>query len=681
MGRSQLIATLGRWTACALVCAVGAMQADAGPLTAVISDPGNIEAQLEPVANLGGLVPIDAAAIAGDPRLYVGTYVSSTASVQIVDPVAKTVAPTPFMSFAGTGVPISGQGLQGIAFSPNFHEHTRPGYRKFYTYQAETGPGGANVMFVHPEVANPGTVGVVREWTANAAGTSIDTSIPSRVVLNFGTPGGHMGGGLKFGPDGYLYLATGDGGGNGDGGSTNNNTDGFTGRNPGGTATDVPGISNGQDFTNLLGKVLRIDPYTTNADGSPRATPGGATAKSFSGATRYFIPDSNPFVGNPQNIYFTSIGPVGSQPPVAPLAELYAIGFRNPWKLSFDMHAAPGDAPYVSDVGSRQREEVIAVETGKNYGWPYREGEIASGAANGRPLNSGNLPFLKQTSPGVFVPFDLDPTLSDPTQMSAAMALLGTRSGTSNPLVFADRTTNDIDSDGIFGNSYGDANSVTGGFVYRGSKIPRLAGMYVFGAYQYLINDTTRDPSTYPATSFGGRLFYFDPLEEAETKTVREFNFAAGFGINTTRYPGSFNAEGDLLSIAQGDDGELYAMFLNGDIMQIAAPPLPGDYNDDHVIDAADYTVWRDNLGTTAPLPNDLVGGEIGSGQYEQWKQNFGARRRRGGKRDGGAGTGGRSARRPGNLWRRIRGAPCLAAQPSGNVDSLPLEGTFSNAT
>jgi hypothetical protein len=617
---------LRRMAHAALVVALLALPAGAGPLTAVVTNPSNIQIQLEPVATLNGLVPIDAATIAGDGRLFVGTYVPSTASVEIVDPVTQTISPTPFLTFAGTGVPIGGQGLQGIAFSPNFNNDSQPGYRKFYTYQSETSASGANVMYLHPEVSNPGTVGVIREWTANAGGTAIDTSIASRIVFNFGTPGGHMGGGMKFGPDGMLYLATGDGGGNGDGGSTSGATDGFTGRNPNGTSTDVPGISNGQDFTNVLGKVIRIDPYVTNANGSPRATPVGATAKSFGGSTRYFIPGDNPFVGNPQNIFFTPVGPVGSQTPVAPLGELYAFGFRNPWKLSFDKNAEAGAAPYVADVGSRQREEIVAVEGGNNYGWPYREGDVTSGAANGRPLNAGNLPFLKQTSPGVYAQFDLDPTLSDPAQMSPAMALLGTRSGSTTTLVFADRPGSDIDSDGIYGNAYGDANSVTGGFVYRGTAIPQLEGMYVFGAYQYLINDPTRDPSTYGATSGGGRLLYFDPNEAAASKTVREFNFVPGFGINTTRIPGTYNAEGDLLSIAQGDDGELYAMFLNGQIMRIAAPTLAliGDYNDDSVVDAADYTVWRDNLGSTNTLTNDLIGGTIGAAHYEQWLENFG---------------------------------------------------------
>jgi hypothetical protein len=603
------------------------------PLTAVVNNAGNLTIKLEPVVTLAGFLPIDVATIPGNSNLYVGTYIADSASVQVVDPILKSVAATPFLTFSGTGVPISGFGLQGIAFSPNFNNDSQPGYRKFYTFQSETGPGTANVMFLHPEVQIPGTVGVLREWTANSAGTAIDASIPSRVVFNYGTPGGHMGGGLKFGPDGFLYLATGDGGGNGDGGSTSNNTDGFTGRNPNpGTATDVPGISNGQDFTNALGKVIRIDPYVTNADGSPRATPENAIVKMFGGATRYFIPGSNPFVGNPQNVFFTPIGPPESQTPVAPLGELYAIGFRNPWKLSFDKNAVPGDAPYVADVGSHVREEIIRVEEGKNYAWPYREGDIASGAANGRPLAAGNVPFLKQTSPGVYAPFDLDPTLSDPSQMPLPLARLGTQSISGGQ--FWDRPGQDYFNDGIYGDQWGDTNTVTGGFVYRGTTIPELEGMYVFGGYQFLARANT---TNYNPTSQGGRLFYFDPNEAALYKTVREFNYASGFGISP-------DGSGDLLSVSQGVDGELYAMFANGDIKLLAPSPLVGDYNNDRVVDAADYTVWRDNVGSNSALPNDPIGGTIGDQQYEQWKTNFGA------SDLGGSGSLGANVPEPGGL-------------------------------
>jgi len=592
---------------------VGAIPARAQPLTAVVSDPGNIEIALEPIATLSGFVPVDAATIPGNSKLYVGTYIASSASVQIVDPVAKTVSGTPFLTFAGTGVPITGQGLQGITFSPNFNNDSQPGYRKFYTYEAETGPGGANVMFLHPEVSNPGSVGVIREWTANAAGTAIDTNIPSRVVVNFGTPAGHMGGGMKFGPDGYLYLSTGDGGGNGNGGSTTNSSDGFTGRNLSGSSNDVPGISNGEDFTNVLGAVIRIDPHVTNADGSPRDTPADATARQFDGSTRYFIPDSNPFVGNPQNIYFTPLGPATSHAPVAPLGEIFAFGFRNPWKLSFDNNAVAGDAPYVADVGSHEREEIDLLEAGKNYGWPYREGDIASGAASGRPLVAGNLPYLKETTPGVFAQFDLDPTLSDPTQMAIPLVRLGTQSISGGQ--FWDRPGQDYFNDHLYGDEWGDTSSVTGGFVYRSTSIPELEGMYVFGGYETLIRANT---TNYVPQSVGGRLFYFDPNEAATYRTVREFNYEIGSEI-------AANAGGNVFSISQGDDGELYVMFGNGDIKLIAAPTLPGDYNGDHVVNAADYTVWRNNLGTTNVLPNDPIGGEIGTAQYERWKDNFGA--------------------------------------------------------
>jgi hypothetical protein len=597
-----------------LIAALGisSLSAWASPLTAVVSGPGNQKIALEPIGNLGvGLVPIDAASIPGDSNLYVGTYLFSTASVRVVDPVTKSISPTPFLTFAGTGVPISGQGLQGITFSPNFNDNTQPGYRKFYTFQAETGPGGANVMFLHPEVASPGTVGVLREWTANSAGTAIDTSIPSRVVFNYGTPGGHMGGGVKFGPDGYLYLSTGDGGGTGDGGRVSGSqapTDGFTGRDLTGTADDVPYIGNGQDFTNMLGKVIRIDPYTSNADGSPRSTPAGATAKSFGGSTRYFIPGDNPFVGNPQNLYFTPIGPVESQTPQAPLAELYSIGLRNPWKLSFDMNAAPGEAPYLADVGSHVREEIIRVEPGDNYAWPYREGDIASGAANGRPLTAGNVPFLKQTSPGVYAPFDLDPTFSDPAQMPLPMVRLGTQSISGGS--FWDRPTQDYLSDGIYGDQWGDTNSVVGGFVYRGSIIPELEGMYVFGGYEFLVRANPSDINNYLPLSTGGRLFYCDPNEAATYKTVREFNFVSGFGINP-------DGSGNLLSVSQGSDGELYAMFANGDIKRLVGL-TPGDFDEDGGVDSDDLN--DPILGWAARYGVDLDGRD-----FLTWQRNFGS--------------------------------------------------------
>ena len=61
------------------------------------------------------------------------------------------------------------------------------------------------------------------------------------------------------------------------------------------------------------------------------------------------------------------------------------------------------------------------------------------------------------------------------------------------------------------------------------------------------------------------------------------------------------------------------------------APSLPGDYNNNGAVDAADYVIWRKNVGLNATLPNDAVGGVIGASHYSQWKSNFGAFRTMGG--------------------------------------------------
>src|SRR5262249_19677761 len=131
----------------------------------------------------------------------------------------------------------------------------------------------------------------------------------------------HNGGMLAFGPtDKYLYVSLGDGGGAGDIG-------------PGHT----PGLGNGQDRTNLFGSILRIDVN----HGRP-----------------YAIPPDNPFVGRP-----------GVHDAGAP--EIYAYGFRNAYRFSFDMDT---HALYAGDTGEALWEEVSVVERGGNYGWNIVEG-------------------------------------------------------------------------------------------------------------------------------------------------------------------------------------------------------------------------------------------------------------------------------------------------------------------
>jgi glucose/arabinose dehydrogenase len=176
----------------------------------------------------------------------------------------------------------------------------------------------------------------------------------------------HNGGQLAFGPDGFLHIAMGDGG----------------------SAGDPHG--NGQNRTTLLGKILRIDIDRTS-DGR-----------------NYGIPSDNPFVGNA----------LGYR------EEIYAYGFRNPWRFSFDPET---ERLWAADVGQDRVEEIDIVGKGQNYGWNIMEGNLCFNPTAG----------CNQT-------------------------------GLTMPIWTYDRSL---------------GYSVTGGFVYRGSELPELAGSYVYGDF------------------------------------------------------------------------------------------------------------------------------------------------------------------------------------------------------
>ncbi len=256
-------------------------------------------------------------------HLYI---VEQTGRIMVLDLSNPTAAPTQFLnvSTATTGFTSGGeQGLLGLAFHPDYETNGL-----FYTYSTRT----SNATFID-EFQRQGGAGSL---VANP--TSGDT------ILTFSQPQtNHNGGWMGFGHDGYLYIASGDGGGSDD------NDFGHT-----------AGAGNSQDITNnLLGAMLRIDVNGDDFTSDPNRD--------------YAIPNDNPFVG------------------VTGDDEIWAYGLRNPWRNSFDRDT--GDL-YIADVGQNVREEINFQHAdsvgGENYGWRLREGSIATPSGGvGGPAPAG----------------------------------------------------------------------------------------------------------------------------------------------------------------------------------------------------------------------------------------------------------------------------------------------------
>ncbi|MFB6084169.1 MAG: sorbosone dehydrogenase family protein [Halorientalis sp.] len=203
------------------------------------------------------------------------------------------------------------RGLLGIAVGPNVADRRR----LFVRYSAPLRSGmsdGYSHTFVLSSFAVDG------DLRADPSSEQILLEIPEPQT-------NHNAGAITFGPDGYLYVGVGDGGGANDVGR--GHVSDWYDRNDGGNGQDVTG--------NLLGSILRID-VREGAGGEGRA---------------YGIPETNPLVGREG------------------LDEHYAWGFRNPWRFSFT-----DGRFFVADVGQNRFEEVSIVERGGNYGWNVREG-------------------------------------------------------------------------------------------------------------------------------------------------------------------------------------------------------------------------------------------------------------------------------------------------------------------
>ncbi len=207
------------------------------------------------------------------------------------------------------------RGLLGLAAHPNFS--LKP---LLYTYTSEPNGAPADFMIMDDTGTNDHQ-GVIAEWKMDPAHPNQVDPSSRREILRIDKPEfNHNGGGMHFGPDGFLYISFGDGGQADDQGM---------GHSPGG---------NGQDLQKILGKLIRIDvDARTSANG------------------QYGVPSDNPFIGSDA------------------LPEIYAYGFRNPYSWSFDR--LTGEL-YLGDVGQNDIEEVDRVFKGGNYGWPIKEGSF-----------------------------------------------------------------------------------------------------------------------------------------------------------------------------------------------------------------------------------------------------------------------------------------------------------------
>jgi glucose/arabinose dehydrogenase len=359
-------------------------------------------------------------------RLFV---VDQAGLIRILRPNGK-LAPEPFLDLRDRLVQLmpdfDERGLLGLAFHPNYARNGR----LFVYYSAPLRPEAP---------ADFNVTSTISEFHVSKTDPNRVDPASERVLLQVDKPQfNHNAGTVLFGPrDGYLYISVGDGGGANDIGL--GHVDDWFAGNAGG---------NGQDVThNLLGNILRIDVD----HGRP-----------------YGIPRGNPFVGKDG------------------LDEIYAYGFRNPYRMSFDMGGRR--SLLVGDEGQSGWEEVDVVKRGGNFGWNVKEATHCFDAENAT-VPPAECPSTDPEGDPL-----IDPVVEYPNAAQAG----------------------------------GLGVAIIGGHVYRGRDLPRLRGRYIFGDFSRALDRP--DGSVFAATPRARGLWDRQELRIRNTPDGRVGHYVLGFG-------------------------------------------------------------------------------------------------------------------------------------------------------
>jgi uncharacterized repeat protein (TIGR03806 family) len=282
--------------------------------------------------------PINMATVPGDAqRLFV---VQRQGVIRVIPNVAAATSSSVFLDLAAlctsrgeTLTTQTDRGLMSMAFHPEHNNSSHTGYRRFFVFYSVQAPFGGTFYYR------------ISRFTVQAGNPNAADTASEAVLIQQADPNGyHLGTDMHFGNDGYLYVSTGDGGGQ------------FDSRRYGQRIN--------LDFHCAL---LRLDVDKRAGNPEPNLH---ASVPRDAGLARYSVPADNPFVttgGAPVSFNGQSLPAAGVR------TEFYCVGLRNPFRFSIDL---PTGEILIGDVGQDAREEINLAANGANFGWSWREGTL-----------------------------------------------------------------------------------------------------------------------------------------------------------------------------------------------------------------------------------------------------------------------------------------------------------------